>query len=184
MKATKMKNIFKSIIVVSSFIYTTSLSGFSISACENHIDNTQKSIQNHKAAEHFFANEFAFTISPITLKGEMEYNKDKITIVDVRAKKDFEAGHIKGAINVPYTDYKGFQTPLEIKEIPGLRKNGYNFVYCYDAYCNLSVLAAEKFAQLDYPVKEVIGGFQVLKEKGLPIEKGSSIEKEKSNIDK
>ena len=129
-------------------------------------------IQDTKAAEKFFAHELAFTVSPISLKHMMEENKDKITIVDVRAKEDYEAGHVQGAVNVPYPAYKGFKDRLEIKEIPGLRKDGFNLVYCYDAYCNLGTMAAEKMAQLGYPVKEVIGGFEILKEKGLPIEKG------------
>lgn len=129
-------------------------------------------IQDSKKAEQFFSDELAFTASPITLKNEMLHNKGKITVVDVRAKKDYEAGHIEGAVNVPGDDYGWFQDPLMVKEIAGLRKDGFNFIYCYDAFCNLGTLAAEKLARLGYPIKEVKGGFDVLKEKGLPIVKG------------
>lgn len=163
-----MKILLKSLLIISSVAVTMP------SLCDACPSSGKKAgaIQDSKAAEHFFAHELAFTISPISLKHEMKDNKDKITIVDVRAKEDYEAGHVQGAINVPYPDYKGFKDRLTVKEIPGLRKDGFNVVYCYDPYCNLGTMAAEKLAQLGYPVKEVMGGFEILKEKDLPIEKG------------
>ena len=163
-----MKILLKSLLIVGAVAVIPA------SLCDACSSSGKKAgaVQDSKAAEHFFAHELAFTVSPIGLKHMMEENKDKITIVDVRAKEDYEAGHVQGAVNVPYPAYKGFKDRLEIKEIPGLRKDGFNLVYCYDAYCNLGTMAAEKMAQLGYPVKEVIGGFEILKEKGLPIEKG------------
>ncbi len=43
------------------------------------------------------------------------------TIVDVRTKEEYESGHIKGAINIPYD---------EINENTDLDKNKNIFVYC------------------------------------------------------
>ena len=168
-----MKILLKSLLIVSAVAVMPA------SLCDACSSSGKKAgaIQDSKAAEKFFAHELAFAVSPIGLKHMIEDNKDKITIVDVRAKEDYEAGHVQGAVNVPYPDYKGFSERLNLKEVPGLRKDGFNLVYCYDPYCNLGTLAAEKLAQLGYPVKEIIGGFEILKEKGLPIEKGPMKEK-------
>ena len=91
-----------------------------------------------------------------------------VTIVDVRSAKSFKEGHIPGAINLPeeeHNSFKGNET-----EFPELRKDGYNYVYCYHANCNLAQVAAKKFASLGYPVKEIIGGFAGWK-KNYPVEK-------------
>ena len=38
---------------------------------------------------------------PILTVAELKANRDKFTVIDVRSPKDFEKGHIEGAINIP-----------------------------------------------------------------------------------
>ncbi len=126
-------------------------------------------IQDTKRAAQFFEEELSFKTNPYGVKSAIDGKVAKVTIVDVRSAKDFAEGHIPGAINLPYEQYNGF----EGNEIafPGLRKDGFNYVYCYQLLCNLGQKAAKKFASLGYPVKEIVGGMQSWKEAQYPIEK-------------
>jgi len=124
--------------------------------------------QDTSKAEQYFANELDFKTNPYGVKKALENKESNIAIIDVRASKDFAAGHIPGAISIPYDKYNfdGSDT-----EFPGLKKDGYNYVYCYKAECNLAQKAAKKFASLGYPVKEIVGGFQSWKNDKFPVEK-------------
>ncbi len=95
--------------------------------------------------------------------------KQRITIVDVRSADEYAKGHIPGAINIPYEKHESFEGSET--EFPELRKDGYNYVYCYQLLCNLGQKAAKKFASLGYPVKEIVGGFEEWKAGKHPIEK-------------
>jgi len=128
-----------------------------------------KPIQDSSRAIKFFQDEINFTTNPHGVKENIDNQDKNITIVDVRSAKDYAEGHIPGAINIPYEKHNGFHgSETEFKE---LRKDGYNYVYCYELLCNLAKDAAIKFASLGYPVKEMAGGFNSWKEKGNPIEK-------------
>lgn len=131
--------------------------------------NTTHKPQDPKKAVQFFEEELEYTTNPhgtnLVVKGDVK----NVTIVDVRTEADYKAGHIPGAINLPLEKYNGFTG--NDTEFPGLRKDGYNYVYCYELLCNLGQKAAMKFASLGYPVKEIKGGFKSWKEGNYPIEK-------------
>lgn len=126
-------------------------------------------IQDTKKAEQYFQNELNFTSNPHEVNHVVEGKIKNVTIVDLRTEKDFAEGHIPGAINLPYDKYHGFEGTETA--FPGLRKEGFNYVYCYELLCNLGQKAAKKFAQAGYPVKEIKGGFKSWKEGQYPIEK-------------
>lgn len=126
-------------------------------------------LQNSRQAIQFFEEEMKYLTNPHDLKQSIDKKDQTITIIDVRSAKDYAAGHIPGAINIPYEKHNGFHG--NETEFKGLRKDGYNVVYCYELLCNLAKHAAIKFASLGYPVKELSGGFDTWKEKGNPIEK-------------
>lgn len=126
-------------------------------------------LQNASQAIQFFEEEMKYLTNPHDLKQSIDKKDQTITIIDVRSAKDYAAGHIPGAINIPYEKHDGFHG--NETEFKGLRKDGYNVVYCYELLCNLAKHAAIKFASLGYPVKELTGGFDTWKEKGNPIEK-------------
>lgn len=125
-------------------------------------------IENNNRAVVFFENKITFETNPYGVY-QMVQSKEKITIVDVRSKKDFDAGHIPGSINIPGDENNYFHG--KENEFPGLRKDGYNIIVCYQHLCNLAAHAAKKFASLDYPVKEMVGGFAAWKDSRYPIEK-------------
>ncbi len=139
-----------------------------LSACSQTTGNkSHKKIQDTAAAVRYFENEMAFTTNPGGAKAAI--GAKDITIVDVRREVDFKAGHIPGAINLPFDKWDRFEGNQT--EFPGLRKDGYNYVYCYELLCNLGQKAAKKFASLGYPVKEMKGGFQGWKDHKYKVEK-------------
>ncbi|MEI8296273.1 MAG: rhodanese-like domain-containing protein [Alphaproteobacteria bacterium] len=134
---------------------------------ENMSQQIPNTIQDTARAAQYFDDELSFNTG---IGGAEEAIGSKnITIVDVRAAKDYAAGHIPGAINIPYDKWNSFKG--QETEIPGLRKDGFNYIYCYTLLCNLSQKAAKKFAMLGYPVKEMKGGFDDWKAHKFPIEK-------------
>lgn len=135
----------------------------------SHNSNTKTPLQDPQKVIHFFQEEISFKTNPHSVKESIDNHDTSITIIDVRSAKDYAAGHIPGAINIPYDQHKAFLG--DETKFKGLRKDTYNVVYCYELLCNLAKQASIKFASLGYPVKEMAGGYQSWKEKGHPIEK-------------
>lgn len=128
-----------------------------------------EALQDSPKAYEFFENELNFKTNPHGVNATLQEKRKDIVIVDVRSAKDFSQGHIPGAINLPFDKYGNFAGAET--EFPGLRKDGFNYVYCYTLLCNLGQRAAKKFASLGYPVKEIVGGFEEWKKGEYPIEK-------------
>lgn len=129
----------------------------------------ENKIQNLEKAVRYFDDELNFKTNPHGVKAVVDGEVKNVTIVDVRTAEDFKKGHIPGAINIPYDKYNDFRG--NETEFPGLRKDGYNYVYCYQLLCNLGQTAAKKFASTGYPVKEIVGGYQSWVDGNYPIEK-------------
>ncbi len=159
-----MKNSSKIALIVGISLLATV-----IVKADSQRSQTQSPLQNTKKAVEFFAAELDFKTNPYGVNRMIEEKANNITIVDVRSAKDYAKGHIPGAINVPYDQYNGF-TGSET-EFPGLTKDKVNVIYCYELLCNLAQKAAVKFASLDYPVKEMAGGFAEWKTHKYPIVK-------------
>lgn len=152
----------------SAFIIGLSM----ISLCPVSAESPENNSQDTKRAAQYFEDELNFKTNPHFINKVIKDKLPNITIVDVRSADDFAKGHIPGAINLPdekYNYFNGSET-----EFPGLRKDGFNLVYCYTKTCNLAQKAAKKFASLGYPVKEIVGGYELWAEGKNPIEKTST----------
>ena len=158
-------DIMKSQTTVSLFFGAVALSACSQYSNKDALFN---SIQDTDAAVKYFNDEMNFTTNPGGVKSAIG-RQEKITIVDVRKESAFKDGHIPGAVNIPFDKWQTFEGSQT--EFPSLRKDGFNYVYCYELLCNLSQKAAKKFASLGYPVKEVKGGFQSWKDHNYTVEK-------------
>ncbi len=112
-------------------------------------------------AREYFAKKMAFTTGPVELNAQIESHAD-LVIVDVRAREDFEAGHIPGAISLPREKWNAPE---------GLSKKKPIVLYCYSHVCHLGA-AAVQFAGLGYSVIEMDGGFKAWKENDLEVEPG------------
>ncbi|MHC4619818.1 MAG: rhodanese-like domain-containing protein [Planctomycetota bacterium] len=117
-------------------------------------------IVSAKKARKYFEAKLNFTTGPAELN-DMIRRKENINIVDVRKTKDYASGHIPGAVNLPEDKWYTFG---------GLSRKRVNIVYCYSEVCHLAAAAAKYFADNDFPVMELEGGFEEWKRYNLPIE--------------
>lgn len=77
------------------------------------------------------------------------YRKDCV-FVDLREKEEYQAGHLVGAINIPY----------EILPEKKHMLKGYQMVFLYCERGNKSLLAARDLAKEGYPVINIWGGIK------------------------
>lgn len=106
---------------------------------------------NTEVAEDFFAEKLAFTLGPVELKKMLA--DDKVKLIDVRAKEDYDEAHIAQAISIPKDKLS--------ENFSQLSKDNVHVVYCYNQQCHLAAAAALKLAKNGYPVMELDGGFDV-----------------------
>jgi len=118
-------------------------------------------VTSAQKAVEFFEAKLNFTTGPVELN-ELIKSDENISIIDVRKSEDYEKGHIPGAINLPKERWTTFS---------GLSKDRVNIVYCYTHVCHLAARAAKYFAEHDFPVMELEGGFEEWQRHTLPIEK-------------
>lgn len=84
-----------------------------------------------------------FSYHELTISGAIEMmKKEEVIILDVRTKMEYDAGHIKGAINVPVESIDDKFSEL-FKD-----KNAYYMVYCRSG--NRSLTATKKLATYGY----------------------------------
>ncbi|MFT5286687.1 MAG: rhodanese-related sulfurtransferase [Planctomycetota bacterium] len=72
-------------------------------------------------------------------------------LVDVRSRALYEAGHLPGALHIPWSS-------LTEERLSGFAADTLFVVYCAGPHCNGSVRAAIRIAQLERPFKEMVGG--------------------------
>ena len=85
-----------------------------------------------------------------------------VTVLDVRPAKEFAAGHLPGAINVPVEDLT--------KRLRKLHKVREVIAYCRGPYCLLSVDAVALLRTKGFKARRLEDGFPEWKASGLPVE--------------
>jgi len=85
-----------------------------------------------------------------------------VTVLDVRPAREFAAGHLPGAINVPVEDLG--------KRLRKLPKGREVIAYCRGPYCLLSVDAVALLRTKGYKARRLEDGFPEWKASGLPVE--------------
>lgn len=95
---------------------------------------------------------------------ELQKKKDEVVLIEVLDPEQYKDFHIKGAINIPYE-----QIAKEAKE--KFNKDDEIVVYCNDADCKSSKIAADKLDDLGFKnVWHYKGGKKEWAEAGLPVE--------------
>jgi len=87
-----------------------------------------------------------------------------VNLIDVRAREDYEKGHIPGAVNLPRDQWATAK---------GLSKDKTNVVYCYSQTCHLAAAAAAEFSKKGFSVMEMEGGFNTWQKAQLAVESGA-----------
>jgi len=85
-----------------------------------------------------------------------------VTVLDVRPAKEFAAGHLPGAINVPVEDLG--------KRLGKFPKGREVIAYCRGPYCLLSVDAVALLRTKGFKARRLEDGFPEWKASGLPVE--------------
>lgn len=91
----------------------------------------------------------------------------EIALVDARPKELFDAKHIKGALNYPYS----FIQPFSQRDALVFKKKKYTFVYCDSPHERLAGVQAELMKKMGVKgVKIVVGGLASLIAEGAQFE--------------
>jgi rhodanese-related sulfurtransferase len=87
----------------------------------------------------------------------------KYRFIDARDIADFQAGHIQGAMNIPYHDFEKYRETLE-----GLPKDQVYVTYC-SAACDVSIDMAYAMAKMGFKKMYIFhGGWDEWKTAGYP----------------
>ena len=111
----------------------------------------------------YFEAKLAAELGPHNLKRMIDMGGRDFVILDVRTPQGFREGHIPGAINIPFEEL-----PQRMKELP---KRKAIISYCWDVTCILCTKASYVLASKGYTARELLGGIQVWRDAGFPIER-------------
>jgi rhodanese-related sulfurtransferase len=96
-------------------------------------------------------------------------NGDNVIIIDARSKEAYSKEHIIGSINIPHREMNSLSTK-------DLDRDALIVTYCDGIGCNASTKGAYKMSELDFNVKELIGGIDWWKRDGYKTDGISSCE--------
>ena len=104
----------------------------------------------------------------ITLAAAQElFASNNLLFIDARHEFDYQAGHIRGAVNIPLKMFDA-----QLARLNTIARDKLLIVYCDGAECNSSIELAVKLTESGFTnVKVFFGGWQEWSSAGLPIEK-------------
>jgi rhodanese-related sulfurtransferase len=114
------------------------------------------------AREHFRL-KLAFETDPWDVKTDLERGRTDFVVIDVRAREDYEARHIAGAVSLPHRT-------INAETTAHLPKDKLMVTYCWGPGCNASTKGALRLAALGFRVKELIGGLEYWMKEGGQVE--------------
>ncbi len=103
------------------------------------------------------------TLKPLTAEELVaKLQKKNLTLLDVRPKEEFTAGHLPDAINIPLEEIE--------EKMSDIVKDKEVIVYCRGPYCILAYEAVAKLRNEGITAYRLKDGFPEWKKQGLPIE--------------
>lgn len=97
----------------------------------------------------------------------MKFQSKNIVFLDARYPADFEEGHVRGAINLPWEEFDEY-APGVLRSLP---KDEEIIAYCDGTECETSLLLARELIELGYEnIKVFFGGWQEWQDAGLAVE--------------
>ena len=150
-----------------------------IDQAENELENesvkntttkqTNKESENFKQKEIVKNSEVVAFEEPRAIKLEQAYSlyNKGILFIDARDEGDFDAGHIKNSVNIPFDDFDNHKQKLDkiSKEIPMV-------IYCAGKECDLSHLMANLLFEKGYKqVYVFFGGWVEWQDAKYPTQK-------------
>ncbi len=114
------------------------------------------------AARHFQWR-LGFETDPADVHADLSAGVADFVLVDARTREEFAAGHIPGAVNLPYRE-------IDEATLGMLPPDQLVVTYCWGPHCNAATKAAAALAALGYRVKEMLGGLEYWRSDGYPVE--------------
>ena len=126
---------------------------------ERHISDVDKLVNTYLTAKD--------SLDAIPAKKLLEMAKDDlVTVLDVRPKEEFEAGHVQGAINIPIEELE--QHLLEFNPEHEI------VAYCRGPHCILAFNAVAQLREKGFQARRLEDGFPEWRIAGLPVEDNST----------
>lgn len=127
------------------------------------IKNTEEIIEdNNKTNSEAKFDEAA----AITLKQAYALYNKNVLFVDARDYVEYEIGHIKGAISLPYYEFDEYKSVLQ-----SISKNTPLVTYCDGRDCDLSIMLGDKLFEMGYKqVYIFFGGWIDWQDNNYPVE--------------
>lgn len=105
-------------------------------------------------------------LEPVTLTELHKLvNDDRVTVIDVRPREEYEAGHIPGAISIPVPELQ-----RRVGELP---KRKEVIAYCRGPYCVYSLEAVTRLRKAGFRARRAEQGLPDWRARGLPVATGS-----------
>jgi len=102
------------------------------------------------------------SLTPMDPRAVMKLaRRGEVTVIDVRPRDEFHAGHIKGAINVPLEELG--------QRLDDLPRDREIVAYCRGPYCVLSYDAVEELRRQGFRARRLEAGYPEWKAARLPI---------------
>ena len=89
--------------------------------------------------------------------------------VDARTKEEYDSVHVRGAINLPYEEFRNKSLRDKNEIMKKYNKDGIIVVYCKGDKCEVSIDLAYEIARVGFNSVNIYrGGIKEWKEKGFP----------------
>lgn len=122
---------------------------------ERHLSDVEKLVNTYLTAKD--------NLDPIPATELLERAKqDLVTVLDVRPKEEFKAGHVQGAINIPINELEQHLEKFDPKQEI--------VAYCRGPHCILAFDAVAQLRKKGFQARRLEHGFPEWKIAGLPIE--------------
>ncbi|WP_328908167.1 rhodanese-like domain-containing protein [Streptomyces sp. NBC_00234] len=109
-----------------------------------------------------FAAQLAVHTDVHDVAADLEAGVDGLVIIDSRPYENWRQGHLPGAVPM-----RAASVATDAARI--VPASGVVVTYGWGPACDSGTRAAEQFALLGYPVKEMLGGYEYWVRRGLPV---------------
>jgi rhodanese-related sulfurtransferase len=89
--------------------------------------------------------------------------KGLVTVLDVRPREEYAAGHLPGAVNIPIAELE--------KRLNDLPKRREVVAYCRGPYCLMSYDAVALLRKKGFKARRLEAGMPEWRQAGLPVER-------------
>lgn len=122
---------------------------------ERHLSDVDKLVNTYLTAKD--------NLDPIPATELLERAKqDLVTVLDVRPKEEFDAGHVQGAINIPIEELE--------QHLEQLDQDHEIVAYCRGPHCILAFDAVAQLREKGFQARRLENGFPEWKVAGHPVE--------------